>query len=280
MTASPMTASRTTGSRVTAAPMTVWSHVLREHRRGLVGWSLSVAVVTAIYVAVYPSFGGGAMDEMIANLPEAMVQALGYDEMSSPGGYLTSTVFALLAPILLIVYGVSLGTRLVAGEEEDGTLELELAAPVTRAAIYRERLLALWTGLVVLSAVVFLTTVLLVAVLGIDVAPVLVAAGSVGLLLLVAGFATIALAVGAWTGRRTYALAAGAGLAAAAFVFNGVAPLADADWMRAVSPFAWFLDAEPLIEGFVASSLVPLAAVPLVAAVLGALRFVRRDVLV
>src|SRR5690606_19446292 len=82
MTASPMTASRTTGSRVTAAPMTVWSHVLREHRRGLVGWSLSVAVVTAIYVAVYPSFGGGAMDEMIANLPEAMVQALGYDEMS------------------------------------------------------------------------------------------------------------------------------------------------------------------------------------------------------
>src|SRR5690606_31092748 len=130
--------------------------------------------------------------------------------------------------ILLIVYGVSLGTRLVAGEEEDGTLELELAAPVTRAAIYRERLLALWTGLVVLSAVVFLTTVLLVAVLGIDVGPVPVAAGSVGLLLLVAGFATIALAVGAWTGRRTYALAAGAGLAAAAFVLNGVAPLADA----------------------------------------------------
>ncbi|MFO7546236.1 MAG: ABC transporter permease subunit [Trueperaceae bacterium] len=280
MTTAPMTGAPTTASPKTAAPMTVWSHVLREHRRALVGWSLAVAAVTAIYVSVYPSFGGGAMDDMIANLPDAMVQALGYDEMSSPGGYLTSTVFALLAPILLIIYGVSLGTRLIAGEEEDGTLELELAAPVTRAALYRERLFALWTGLVLLSAVVGLTTVLLVAVLDIEVGPVLVAAGTVGLLLLVAGFATVALAVGAWTGRRAYALAAGAGLAAAAFVLNGVAPLVDSNWMRAVSPFAWFLDAEPLIEGFVASSLLPLAAVPLVAAVLGAVRFVRRDVLV
>lgn len=280
MTASPATAPSRTGSHTTAAPMTVWTHVLREHRRALIGWSVAVAAVTAIYVSVYPSFGGGAMDDMIANLPEGLVKALGYDDMSSPGGYLSSTVFALLAPILLSVYGVSLGARLIAGEEEDGTLELELAAPVTRGAVFRERLLALWTGLVLLSAVVGSSTILLALAMSIDIGVTQVAAGTVGLLLLVAGFATVALGVGAWTGRRAYALAAGAGLAAAAFVLNGVADLADAAWMRAVSPFAWFLDAEPLVQGFVASSLLSLAAIPLLAAVFGAVRFVKRDVLV
>lgn len=265
---------------MTASPWSVWAHVLREHRRALIGWAVALAAVTALYVAVYPSFGGGAIDEMIAGLPDAMVKALGYDDLTSPGGYLTSTVFGLLAPILLAVYGVSLGARLLAGEEEDGTLELELAAPVTRGGIYRERLAALWSGLSVLALVVGAVTLALVAALGIDVGVTQIAAGTVGLFLLVVGLATVALAVGAWTGRRALGLATGAGLAAIAYVLNAVASLIDAGWMRAVSPFAWFLDAEPLVHGFAAGSLVALAAVPLVAALVGAWRYVRRDVMV
>lgn len=266
---------------MTADTLPVATGVLRDQRRSLLLWGIAVAAVTAVYVGFWPAMGEGAeIEAFTANMPEALVQALGYDQIATPAGYLRSTVYGLLAPVLLLVFAIGAGARLLAGQEEDGTLELELTAPVARRQLLAGRLLALWVDVALLVAVVTGVTLGLVAALDMAVgASGILAAGS-GLLLLVLGFGTLAMAVGAATGRRATALAVAAGLAVVSFILDAIGPAVGADWMTAVSPFSWYLEHDPLAEGFHLPSLLLLAAVPLLAAAGALAAFDRRDLMV
>jgi len=263
----------------TAARGAVLNGVMTDQRRSLVLWSIALAAIATLYIGIYPVMGVEDMSAMVDDLPEAMVNAFGYDEIATPAGYITSTVYGLLGPILLSVFAIGTGTRLIAGQEEDGTLELELTAPVGRARVLLERLGALWLNITLLVGVVTAVTVALVILLDLDVAIGNVIAGSTGLLLLVAGFGTVGLAVGAITGRRTIGLGLAAGLAVLAFVLDAIGPTVEAGWMTAISPISWYLEGRPLFTGADWSGLALLAAVPLVATVAGIAGFTRRDLM-
>lgn len=263
-----------------ASKLEVLSGVVRDQRRAWFFWGVAVAAVTAMYVALYPSMGGMDLENVIQNMPEALVTALGYDQIATAPGYLASTVFGLLGPALLLVFAIGLGARLIAGQEEDGTLELEFAAPVSRRSLLLERLAALWLGAFALVAVITGTSIAIVQGMGIEVGVIEILAGGTGLLLLTAGFGTVAFGIGAATGRRGLALGAGAGLAVLAYVFNAIGPLLDASWMLQVSPFSWYLEGDPLVAGFVWWRIGLLATLPIVFGALGLVRFERRDLMV
>lgn len=256
----------------------VLSGVLALQRRSLVLWSLALAALTAMYVGLYPSMGASPdMQALIDRLPEAMVTAFGYDRLGTAGGWVSSTVYGLIGPVLLLVFGIGTGARLIAGQEEDGTLELELTAPVSRRRLLGERLLVLWIDLAVLVAVVAAVTLLLVVGLDMDLPFGNLAAGTAGLFLLVAGFATLALAIGAATGRRSLALGVAAGLAVLAFALDAIGPTLEAGWMTAVSPFSWYLEDDPLVDGWDLGGLLLLASVPIASAASAFVAFDRRD---
>lgn len=253
--------------------------VLRDHRRGLVTWGLALAALVVFYMAFWPMMG----EEMLAaieGMPEGLMAAMGYDRIGSAAGYLEAVVYGLLGTVLLLVYVIGVGGRLIAGQEEDGTLELDLTAPVARSRIYWERLAAAWLLLTVLSAVVTLAVLVSDPLFDLGVSPGNVVAASVGMWLLVGGFGTIAFAVGAASGRRGLAIGVAAGLAVVGYVFRGVANAAGVDLFATLSPFSWYLDADPLATGYDLVSLLQLVAITLVAAPLGAWRFARRDLMV
>lgn len=266
-------------TRHRAHGLTVLPWLLRQQRRALIGWTIAAAVVCAIYVSFYPAMGDtGELEALIAGMPEGVVAALGYDAIGSAAGYLESTVFALLGPILLLVFALATAARVIAGEEEAGSLELELAAPVSRRSVLLQRYAALVVGVAWLSVVVAAVTVGLVAALDIDVAAGRIVETTLGLFLLVLAVGSVGFAAGVVTGRRVVALSVGAGLAVLSYMANALAPLLDdGAWLEAISPFAWYLASEPLVEGLSllgALGLLLLAVVPVVAAVV---RFERRD---
>ena len=86
-----------------------------------------------MYAAFYPSITEGAaqLQSYMDNLPEAIRNLIGVD-YTSPAGYLRAELFALLGPILFLVYAVGAGARAVAGEEETRSLDLLLSTPLTR----------------------------------------------------------------------------------------------------------------------------------------------------
>ena len=258
----------------------VLTSALREQRRGLLIWGPVMAAVTAVYISYWPWMSGDGMVDMLQGLPEGLIKGMGYDRISTPGGYITSTVYGLLAPGLLLVYSIAAGARLLAGTEGDGTLELELTAPVDRRRVYLQRLAALWICVTALVLVVGLMTLVMVAGLDMDVLAINVLAGSLGFLLLLLGMCTLAFAIGAATGRRSLALGGGSAVAVTAFMFNGIGSAVGADWMIAVSPFSWYLANNPLDNGFDVQGLMLLSVIPVVAAVVGLVRFERRDLMV
>lgn len=260
--------------------MPVSAGVLKSSRRSILLWSMALAAVAALYVGVYPAIGGMDMQALIEGLPEGMVEALGYDQIGTPAGYISSTVYGLLGPILMAVFAIGAGARLVGGNEETGALELELTAPVSRSRVYVERLLALWIQTTVLAVVVGIVTAILAIALDLELSMTNLVAATIGLWLMVIGFGTVAFAVGAVTGRRAMGLAAGAGLAVVSFMLDAIGPTIDVDWMSAISPFSWYLGDRPLQNGFDGQGLILLAVVPLVAALAGQRLFDRRDLMV
>jgi ABC-2 type transport system permease protein len=255
------------------------ARVWADHRRGLLTWGLALAGITVLYLAFWPMMGDD-MQAAIDGMPEGLIRALGYDDIGTGAGYLEAVVYGLLGPILLLVYGIGLGGRVIAGQEEDGTLELDLAAPVSRARLYWERLAGVWALVTVLIAITTLAVLASGPLFDLQVAVANVLASSLALWLFVGGFATIALAIGAATGRRGAGVGAAAGLATLAFVLRSVGDAANVDALAAVSPFAWMLAGEPLVNGLDVAGAAKLALLSLVAAPLGAWRFVRRDLMV
>lgn len=258
-------------------PILRW--VLRRHRRALLGWSIAMAVVAAIYGSFYPLMGDTAeMEALVASLPEALVAAMGYDAIGTAAGYLTSTVYGLLGPILLLVYGLGFAARVLAGEEESGELELESAAAVSRRRLLLERYLAVVVGIACLAAVTGAATWLLVVLLDMDVAGGPLAGATVGLALLGLALASVTFAVGAATGRRSPALVAGAAVGVAAFMSNALAPMLDnGAWLERLSPFWWYLGEEPLLQGLQPWGALGLLALTLVALAVAVLAYDRRD---
>lgn len=263
-----------------ASTLPVLTGAVREQRRSLILWSIALSAVSTMYIAFYPAIGGEGMDEMIASMPEDLVVALGYDTLGSAAGYITSTVYGLLGPVLLLVFAIGTGSRLIAGEEEGGTLELELTAPVERRRVFTERLVALWLDVLVLVGVLTAVSYALIVAFDLEVGFTFLLAGAAGLYLMVTGMGTVALAVGAITGRRAVALGVAAAFAATAFIFDAIGPVADLGWMTAISPFSWYLENDPLTNGFDVRGLLLLAMIPIVFGAAGLVRFDRRDLMV
>lgn len=267
---------------MTARGLAITGHVLDRQRRALALWAVAVAAVAAMYGAAFPLIAGSgdAVAGLLAAMPEDLVSALGFDDLATASGYLGSAVYAMLGIALLIVYGVSQGARLVAGEEESGTLELELVAPLTRTRVYTERLCACWIALVVLVTALTLTVVTVNAVAALQLRATNVLAAGAMALLLTGLFSTVAYACGAATGRRGLAIGVAAGAAVVSFVLDALGPMLDIAWMSAVSPFHWYLGDDPLANGMDWPGAGLLAGSALVCAFAGHARFARRDTMV
>jgi ABC-2 type transport system permease protein len=223
---------------------------LARRRRSMLGWSVALAAVAGIYVPFYPAMGGSELQAIVDTLPPDLISAMGYDRIGTPEGYLTSTVFGLLGPALLLVFGIGLGARTIAGEEETGVLELAASAPVRRDVLLAGRVIAMHTQIAILALVTFAVTAMLSRAFGMGVAVSGIAAASVGLNLLVIAFATITLAAGAISGRRSTAVAVGAGTAVAAFIADALSGIVErGDLLERISPLSWYLAGDPVAEG-------------------------------
>ncbi len=251
---------------------------LARCRRSLFGWGVALAAVAGIYVAFYPALGGGELQAMVDTLPPDLVSALGYDRIGTPEGYLTSTVFGLLGPALLLVFGIGLGARTIAGEEEAGMLELAASAPVRRDVLIAGRVIAVHTQIAILVLVTGGITALLSNATGMDVVLSGIVSASIGLNLLAIAFATVTFAAGAATGRRSIALAIGAGTAVSAYIADALAGIvARGEVLELLSPFSWYLAGDPVAQGIDVVGYTLLSGVTFLAWGIAHITFRRRD---
>lgn len=250
---SSMDRSRAPIASPATSAVVIAGQMIAERRRSLLWYSVGMVALVALMVAVYPSIRdtGAELDAYAQSLPSGLRDAFGLaaDSIASPAGYLMSQLYSNLYPIVLLVFGIALGTWAVAGSEDEGTLELMLANPVTRTTLAIARVVAMWL-MVALVAVV--STAVLAAVspaVQLDEGLPWWGVWSAGLasFALAMLYSSVAFAVGAATGRRGWAIASASVLVVIGFAAQMVGSAAQSlQWLRDASPWYWLIDAAPL----------------------------------
>jgi ABC-2 type transport system permease protein len=258
---------------------TVFLKSLRDQRRALLGWSIGIVLLVVLEAALWPSIRNIAgVEEFLANYPEAMRKLFKLEQFSTGAGFMNAELFSALLPILFLVFGIGRGARMIAGEEEAGTLESLLVTQVSPVRLILEKVAALVVSLLILGIVLFAAVAgfSLVFGLGIEVAD--AATASLAMVLLGAEFGCFALAIGAITGRRSVAIGLAAIAALAAYLLYVAGELVKSvkPW-QPLSPFHQALSGGPLGAG-----LVPaygwMALVAVVVTIVALPIFNRRDI--
>ncbi len=201
-------------------------------------------------------------------------------DLRTRAGQHVSLTFAQPPPVAAFeALAIGNGSKILAGHEEDGELELELTSPLPRSAIYAQRLAALWAQITVVVGVVSLAILVIDAAEGLAIPRGDLAAATLQLWLLVGFFGSLAFGIGAATGRRGIALGAAAGFAVVSWMFNAIGPTIKQDWMASVSPIGWYMADNPVTRGFQPVDVLLLLAASAVAICVGWFGFGRRDLM-
>ena len=257
---------------------------LADRRRSALWWTIGMAAGVVPIVGLWPSVKDQVdLEELAQDLPVGVQALFGMEDgigLSSAPGYLQGRLFSLVLPIVLVVFAIGLGARVIGAAEEDGTLQLVTVAPVTRRRLALERLgaanaLVVWLVLVGLAA-----TLAVGAAVGMfdDLSIARVVIDTVAVTELALLHLTIAFAAGAATGRRGPAVSIASAVAGAGYVIHGLAASAEAIRpLRVVSPWWWFLDRNLLVHDptFLALGLPIVLSIAVV--VYGVVAYERRD---
>ena len=101
----------------------LWKTVV-DDRLQILGYGLTLAVMAAVIVYLWPSYE----DTLVTvDLPPALEALLGSSLSFATGPGFISAEFFSWIPALLLVYAIVKGTGAVAGEESAGTMDMLLA---------------------------------------------------------------------------------------------------------------------------------------------------------
>lgn len=249
--------------------------------RGTVGLAIGVATYAGLIMAIFPSITGIAdLKAIFERLPEPMrvLFAPGGVDITTPEGFISTEFFSIIGPLLFFAYTVAIGGSATAAEEERGTIDLLLSAPVPRWRIVVEKFIALTIGTVVISLGLLAGLAAGALAAGVQlrfdgITATIASAGLLGLL-----FGAVAMAVGALTGRRTFSIGVAFGLAIASYLVYSLSELVEAiKPLRPLSAFTYYIGDSPLLNGLQPASVAVLVVTTVVLLVLALVAFERRD---
>ena len=227
---------------------------LRDQRRSTLIWGIVLFALALYTVLLYPMIQNmPGLDEMMAQLPEGMAEALAggpLSDLTSPTGYLNSQFYFMMVPLLFIIVTIGYGSGAIAGEEDKGTLEFLLANPVPRRRIVLHKSAVMVICLGVMALALWVAIVIGAVIVDMDVSAwrVLEATFSSMVLALVFGF--VALFLGCVKGSRGLSIGVAGGLAFVTYLLNSLGGIVEAlRGYRFLSPFFHNLDPNPLKNG-------------------------------
>jgi ABC-2 type transport system permease protein len=256
---------------------------LADHRGSLLGCTVGGILLACLYIFFYPSIrsGGAGIEQLLKSLPKGFQAAFigaGVDYLS-PAGYLGTELFSIIVPALLLVMGVLAGARALAGEEENGTIDLLLSTPIRRSRLALEKVTGALLPLYVVAAALWALIALLGPSQGLSVDLGRLAVGLLAVALLGTGFGMLAFLVSSTTGSVGLGAGIAAALAVAMYALSILGALVPAltGFTNAVSPFHWDGGSGVLANGVPTSGLVLLVVCPIVLLSLAVLAYQRRD---
>jgi len=217
-------------------------------------------------------------EQLLQNYPPEFTAFFGdFTQFATPEGFLSAEYFSIM-PIILGIFAVLAGSGLLASDEENGTLDLLMAYPVSRMALFWGRLLAFAVVTAVVLALGWVGLALPMSWTQLDVGLGDLALPFLGLLAQLLLFGTLALVLSMLLPARRLAAMAAALVLVASFFVTGLARLnEDLEVVARLSPLNYYQSGEA-IRGLNWTWFGGLMAVAALFALLAWWRFERRDI--
>jgi ABC-2 type transport system permease protein len=261
--------------------LTEMRYTLLKLRGQILGWGLGLALLGLMIVGFYGTFMGqqARFLEMIENYPPEFLAFFGGDAatLATPEGYLSMYGFSML-PVIIGIFAVLAGSGLLASDEENGQLDLILAHPLSRTALYGGRLLAFALACVAIVTLGWLGFVVMLGGSTLAVGWGAMARPFISLLAQAFVYGAVALALSMFVPARRLAAAGAALLMVTSYFLSSFSGLSESlAPIARLLPYHYFQGGSAL-NGLNLAWLAGLLAVAAALALLGWWRFEHRDI--
>ena len=258
----------------------IFQNTFSRMRGQIIGWGLTMVVLGLMVTSVYDVVleNQEQLLALISNYPPEMMAFFGdTPEFATPEGFLSIEYFGFM-PVILGIFAVLAGSGLLAGDEENGTLDLILGHPVSRTSFFLGRLTAFVTTSAAILALGWLGLLLPRYWTNLEVDPGRLALPFIGLLAQVLLFGALALFLSMGLPSRRMAAMGGALVLIVSYFVTSLARLnTDLEGIARLSPLNYYQSGDA-IAGLNWEWLVGLLAAAAVFTVLAWWRFERRDI--
>lgn len=230
--------------------MTLIRHELRRGRKSLLIWTGAIGAFLVACLLIFPEMKGqmDGISSIFASMG-AFTKAFGMETLNF--GTLTGFYGIECGNILGIggaLFAALLGISALAREEKDGTAELLLTHPLSRAEIVTKKLIAILIQILILNAAVFLLAIGSIAAIGETIPWKEVSLLHFSFFLLQIETAAVCFGISAciWRGG----LGIGLGLAIGLYFMNIIANLSSrAEFLKYITPFGYTDGADIIAKG-------------------------------
>jgi ABC-2 type transport system permease protein len=137
-------------------------HEIKSRWAVILGWGFGLIIFGAVYISIFP----GMFEQMTAFKDLSIYKIVGM-RLGSIEGYMASVVITYM-PILVGIYCIVASTSTLAGEEDNGTLELIVAMPLGRWQILAAKAIALSVVVLMLMLIAASGNVVLLEIIPLD----------------------------------------------------------------------------------------------------------------
>ena len=137
--------------------ISLFNQMVKLNMKNFLSFGFGSALYVVLMTSLYPMFADNseAINELIKIIPETMKKALGFDSLTSYGGFISAEYFGLFFPIILGVFSVMTATQLLAHLVDKGSMAYLLSTKVSRSQIAFTQALVLISGLLLIVLFTF-----------------------------------------------------------------------------------------------------------------------------
>jgi ABC-2 type transport system permease protein len=253
----------------------------RDHWRTLFAWSLTLITLISIQMSIYPSISENkeALQGFLESYPEAIRKIFRMQDYTSGPGFLSTELYSMMIPLVLIAVGGTWGAAATAEEEDEGTADLLLTLPISRSRILISKMFAAISVVIVLAFLGLLNVIVLRGVVDMEIETAKLLAGTISSIAIGLFFTGVAFLIGAHSRSKGVAIGVVTGVALITFLIYSLSALVDDfDSIMPYNPMQWGLSGMPLFEGVDVLGSLKLVAGGLVAMIWAIMKFDRKDI--
>lgn len=129
----------------------------KKRGKGAAALAILFAVLAAMYTGTFSSvvegMPPGTFDQLVSSYPDAMVEALNLQSLTTIEGYLASQLYTIGWILLAGLYFGYAGAGLIADDVDRGRMDILMFLPVSRARLVAEKFASLLVPLVAINVI-------------------------------------------------------------------------------------------------------------------------------